>query len=127
MSKKIDRSIIEKIENILIKYPFWILRVETGGLGSPSIYNMASGQDYTVNSTVEDTAEYEEYIKQRITLIEKVYDLLPKDEKKLIQLRYFESIDVDDVMAEMNICKTKYYKLRKNTFYKFATAFGYIK
>jgi hypothetical protein len=124
---KLDRKVIDKVENILRKYPFWLLRIEMGGLGSPSIYNVASGQECSTDSIVETTAEYEEYINKQVKMIERIFDLLQKEEKDIIRFTYFESNTVEEVIEMMNICKAKYYRLRKDSFMKFAIALGYIK
>ncbi|MCG8541231.1 MAG: hypothetical protein MJA82_15045 [Clostridia bacterium] len=126
--EKLKKDTIKKIENMLEKYPFWLLKIETVGLGSPSNYKAIKSLECTVESVVENTVEYDEYVRNQIKLIDGIYDRLSNDEKILIRTRYFDdNEDIEDIIKIMNICKTKYYELRKSAFYKFALALGYIK
>lgn len=123
----LTRDIIKKVEDTLKNYPFWLLRLETPNLGSPSNYDKDKVIEQGVVSVVESAFEYEEYIKGKVKIIEGTMDLLDKDAKTLIDLRYFKDMSRESVWNEMSICKNTYYRIRKEAIEKYAIGLGYIK
>lgn len=124
--RKVNKKIRERVEGDLQSYPFWIVRLEVGGLGFPS--KSAIGNEVnsnSIDSPVEDTLQYEEWVKKKVTAIEKVYDLLDDIEKKFVDYRYYQDNNKTETESELSISETKYYKLRNEIIIKFALGFGY--
>ncbi len=126
----LTEEIIKKVENDLRKYPDWILRIETTGLGISS-NAMKDYKSYDFKSLVENSVEYDDETKRKIIAIESVYDnRLNERKKKLIDLRYFQQEPRYKVMETLEIKKenkNEYYKIRDFAILSFARVLGYLK
>lgn len=126
----LTEEIIKKVEGDLRRYPDWILRIETTGLGITS-NAMKDYKSYDFKSLVESSVEYDDEIKRKIMAIESVYDnRLNERKKKLIDLRYFQQEPRYRVMEELGIKKenkNEYYKVRDFAILSFARVLGYLK
>lgn len=129
MLEGLTTEIINRVENDLRKYPDWIIRIETAGLGINNKGYVKDFKTYDFKSLVESSVEYDEEIKKKIFAIESVYDRrLNEKRKKLINLRYFQDNPRYQVMKELNIKnKNEYYKIRDFAIISFARALGYLK
>ena len=116
------------VERDLRKYPDWILRIETMGLGITS-KAFKDYKTYDFKSLVESNVEYDEETKRKIIAIEGVYDRRLNDRrKKLIDLRYFRDEPRWVVMKELEIKnKNEYYRIRNFAILSFARVLGYLK
>ena len=89
LSKEAKRNTILDLK----KYPDWIVRIETVGLGGQPValggywQEGFENKDYR-HSIIEDFVEYEEEIIRKIFAIERVFDRLQGDMKEIIRLRY---------------------------------------
>lgn len=131
LSKEAKRNTISDLR----KYPDWIVRIETVGLGGQPVCLGGYWQEDFVNnnyeyrhSMIEDYLEYEEEIVRKIFAIERVFDRLHGDMKEIIRLRYLlpgnEPIDIQE---KLQLSKTTYFRLQYNALLCFARALGYIK
>lgn len=123
----LDAVTIKSVEKDLKNYPDWIVRLEVGGLGitSKGMYDSPSS-NYSSSSAVEIDFELSESTKRKIKIIENVYDRLHGKAKDLVDYRYFQDYDRDDVINMLQISKRKYYNLRDRALESFARSFGYI-
>lgn len=126
--EELTKEIIAKVENDLRKYPDWILRIETTGLGITS-NAFKDYKTYNFKSLVESNLEYDEETKRKIIAIEGVYDRrLNEKRRKLIDLRYFQDEPRWKVMQELEIKnKNEYYRIRNFAILSFARVLGYLK
>lgn len=125
----ISNENIKKVDRDLVCYPDWILRIDVGGLGIAQRGEISVGGKAPIDcsSTVEIEMERMEAIRIKVMVIEKVYDRLHGKMKELINLRYFQDINRDEVISTVRInSKRQYYNLRNRDFVSFARALGYI-
>ncbi len=54
MNKKIYERYKKNVENDLRNYPYWLLAIETPGLGSPNRWGQIKQNGYSHTSTVEE-------------------------------------------------------------------------
>lgn len=125
---QLEKDVIEKVEKDLRCYPDWIIRIDVGGLGIPSHYANIGGAPTPIDrsSFVEDELELTEEIKQKVTVIEKVYDRLRGKPKQIIDFKYFQNYSREEILTTMRISKKGYYRYRDMAFESFARALGYI-
>lgn len=123
---KLPESVIRKVEKDLRCYPDWIVRIETGGLGSPSFYGREVSGGYSDCSSVEYEAELSEENRRKVDIIEKVYDRLHGKTKDIIDLRYFQDYGRHEILNMLHITKRKYYTLRDRALESFARSMGHI-
>lgn len=128
MLEGLTTEIISNVEKDLRKYPDWILRLETSGLGITS-KAFKDYKTYDLKSMIESSVEFDEYTKRKIVAIEGVYDIrLNERKRKLIDLRYFQDEPRYKVMRELNIKnKNEYYRIRDFCILSFARVLGYLK
>lgn len=130
MLEGLTEDIISKVENDLKKYPDWILRIETVGLGITS-NAFKDYKSYDFKSLVESCTEYDDLTKRKIVAIESVLDRrLNEKRKKLVELRYFQQEPRYRVMKELGISperKKEYYRIRDFAILSFARVLGYLK
>lgn len=130
MLSGLTEEIVKRVESDLRKYPDWILRIETAGLGITS-NAMKDYKSYDFKSLVESSVEYDDETKRKIIAIESVYDnRLNERKKKLIDLRYFQQEPRYKVMEMLEIKKenkNEYYKIRDFAILSFARVLGYLK
>lgn len=130
MLNGLTEEIVKKVENDLRRYPDWILRIETAGLGITN-NAMKDYKSYDFKSLVESSVEYDDETKRKIIAIESVYDnRLNEKRKKLIDLRYFQQEPRWQVMEALGIKKenkNEYYKIRDFSILSFARVLGYLK
>jgi len=130
---KLDKEAKRKTITDLRKYPDWIVRIETVGLGGQPVclggywQEGFENKDYR-HSIIEDFMEYEEEIIRKIFAIERVFDRLQGDMKEIIRRRYLlpgnEPIDIQE---KLKLSKTTYFRLQYNALLCFARALGYIR
>ena len=117
----------------LRKYPDWIVRIETIGLGGQPVCLGGFWQDGFQNkdyrhSIIEDFMEYEEEVIRKIFAIERVFERLQGDMKEIIRLRYLlPGNTVDDICQKLNIPQATYFRLQYQALLCFARALGHIK
>lgn len=126
---KLTEYIIRKIEGDLKCYPDWTIRMELGGLGSPSKYGVESQRSLDRGSYIESDFEITEAIRNKVAVIDKVMDrlgLLNGKTKDLIEYRYFQDYSPEQVMKFTGLSKWGYYNVRDKALECFARAMGYI-
>lgn len=117
----------------LKKYPDWIVRIETVGLGGQPVAIGGYWQEGFVNkdfrhSIIEDFMEYEEEIIRKIFAIERVFDRLQGDIKEIVRLRYLlPGNEPKDIQEKLGISERTYFRLQYQALICFARALGYIK
>lgn len=130
---KLDREAKRKTTTDLRKYPDWIVRIETVGLGGQPVclggywQEGFENKDYR-HSIIEDFMEYEEEIIRKIFAIERVFDRIQGDMKEIVRLRYLlPGNTVEDICSKLNIPQATYFRIQYNALICFARALGHIK
>lgn len=131
MGLKVDKFIYnelkKKTEQCLRNYPFYIIAIETPGLGETTRWDIIKSKTNAVNSPTESTAIADEYKSNIVNAIEYVLDKLDKCSKRIIECTYFrEDVEQDELLDELLIDKGKYYRLRKKALEKFMIVLGYL-
>lgn len=129
LNKEAKRNTISDLR----KYPDWIVRIETVGLGGQPVsiggywQEGFENKDYR-HSIIEDFVEYEAEIIRKIFAIERVFDRLHGDMKEIIRLRYLlPGNTVEDICNSLNIPQATYFRLQYSALISFARALGHIK
>lgn len=126
IDKQLYRRIKKEVEEDLRNYPYYLISVETPGLGAAIrpdivIYKSSSPSDPVGKAVIND-----EYKRILVNAVGYVYDKLDVNSKRIIQSSYFQDdIAVNEVIAELKIDKNRYYKLKNNAIFKFAIGLGY--
>ncbi|HZK34156.1 MAG TPA: nitroreductase [Bacillota bacterium] len=124
---ELTQEIIAKVENDLRRYPDWIVRLEVGGLGIPSRAIVTGGSSApSTSSLVERDVELSDETKRKVMAIEMVYDRLHGKTKDIIDYRYFQSYNRNEVLRMLRISKRQFYYRRDMAIGSFARALGYI-
>lgn len=130
---KLDKEAKRKTIADLRKYPDWIVRIETVGLGGQPVCLGGYWQDGFENkdyrhSVIEDFMEYEEEIIRKIFAIERVFERLQGDMKEIIRLRYLlPGNEPNEIQEKLNLTERTYFRLQNNALLCFARALGHIK
>ncbi len=117
----------------LRKYPDWIVRIETVGLGGQPVCLGGFWQDGFENkdyrhSIIEDFMEYEEEVVRKIFAIERVFERLQGDMKEIIRYRYLlPGNEPKDIEEKLGISERTYFRLQYQALLCFARALGHIK
>ena len=120
--KKIKRE----VENDLRNYPYYLISIETPGLGSSIRPDIVIDKNLSPSDPVSRSAIDNEYKTILVNAVGFVYDKLDKSSKRIIECSYFrDDVTVGEVMEELKIDKNKYYKLKNNSIYKFAMGLCY--
>lgn len=129
LSKEAKRNTILDLK----KYPDWIVRIETVGLGGQPValggywQEGFENKDYR-HSIIEDFVEYEEEIIRKIFAIERVFDRLQGDIKEIIRLRYLlPGNEPKNIQEKLGISERTYFRLQYQALICFARALGHIK
>ena len=126
---KLTDKIIKEIEKDLKCYPDWTIRMELGGLGSPSKYGVEVQKSICFDSYIEKDYEISEEIRNKVETIDKVMDrlsLLNGKTKDLVEYRYFQDYTREQVMTNLGLSKKGFYTVRDRALECFARAIGYI-
>lgn len=126
LENKLSPGIIEIVEWDLRRYPDWLIRTETAGLGTPSRSSVECTKNMPHGSSVEEEYLQFEEINRKVETINRVYSRLRGNMQDIIELRYFQRYSRDDILTMKKIYKTKYYRLRNMALEMFARALGYI-
>lgn len=116
-----------QVEDDLEKYSFYVISIETAGLGEATrwdkVYNKSSHHSDPVGRKAID----DEYKMILVNAIEHIYSKLDKRSKEIIKNYYFEgnTKTPEEVMIELGINKSRYYELKKISLYKFMMGLGY--
>lgn len=130
---KLDKEAKRKTIADLKKYPDWIVRIETQGLGGEPVTIGGYWEENFINSDykhsiIENYVEYDEVIRKKIFAIERVFDRLQGDMKEVIRMRFLlPGNEVIDVQKRLNISKRTYFRLQHSALISFSRALGYIK
>lgn len=127
---RIDKDKYEKIkkevENDLNNYPYYLISIETPGLGSAIRPDVIINRSLSPSDPVGKSIVENEYKRALVNAVGFVYDKLDKPSKRIIECGYFrDDLSVKEVIEELKIDKNKYYKLKENSLYKFALGIGY--
>jgi len=126
INKELYRKIKKEVENDLKNYPYYLISVETPGLGSAIRPDVIIDKNLSPADPVGKSVVDIEYKKALVNAVGFVYDRLDTNSKRIIECCYFrDDISVGEVRDELKIDKNKYYKLKENALYKFAIGIGY--
>ncbi|NFB32674.1 nitroreductase [Clostridium botulinum] len=127
MNKKIYERYKKSVENDLRNYPYWLLAIETPGLGSPNRWGQIKQNRYSHTSTVEEDMLRDMEKGWKVDVITKVLGQLDPKSKKIIEEWYFRDIMTrEEIQVSLNLDKNKFYYYRNRTLKKFMAALNYI-
>jgi ArpU family phage transcriptional regulator len=115
------------VENDLQKYYYYLISIETPGLGQATRWDKVYNKSSSPSDPVGRAAADDEYKRILVNAIESVYNRLDEKSKKIIDEYYFkENVNKpEQVIRELNINRTRYYELKKIALYKFMIGLGY--
>ncbi|MDC4241965.1 nitroreductase [Clostridium tertium] len=116
-----------QVEDDLEKYYYYLISIETPGLGQATRWDKVYEKSNTPSDPVSKAAIDDEYKRILVNAIDNVYDRLDEKSKRIIEEYYFKGniIKAEEVMTELKINKSKYYELKKISLYKFMLGLGY--
>lgn len=127
ISREEYKILKSKAERELKNYPYYLISLETPGLGSATRWDLVYEKSNCPSSKVEGEAIDNDYRRRVIHAIEYVIDRLDNSSKKIIETSYFrEDITREEVQEELKIDRNRYYRLKKNSLEKFILALAYI-
>ncbi|ADG00855.1 hypothetical protein CBF_3270 [Clostridium botulinum F str. 230613] len=127
MNKKNYEKYKKNVENDLRNYPYWLLAIETPGLGSPNRWGEINQNKYNHTSTVEEDMLRDMEKSWKVDVITKVLGQLDPTSKKIIEEWYFRDIMTrEEIQESLNLDKNKFYYYRNRTLKKFMAALNYI-
>lgn len=128
MNKKIYEKYKKNVENDLRNYPYWLLAIETPGLGSPNRWGQIKQKNgYSHTSTVEEDMLRDMEKSWKVDVITKVLGQIDPTSKKIIEEWYFRDIMTrEEIQESLSLDKNKFYYFRNRTLKKFMAALNYI-
>lgn len=116
-----------QVEDDLEKYYYYLISIETPGLGQATRWDKVYEKSNTPSDPVGKAVIDDEYKRILVNAIDNVYDRLDEKSKIIIEEYYFKGniIKAEEVMAELKINKSRYYELKKISLYKFMIGLGY--
>jgi len=127
MNKKIYERYKKNVENDLRNYPYWLLAIETPGLGSPNRWGQIKQNGYSHTSTVEEDMLRDMEKSWKVDVITKVLGQIDPTSKKIIEEWYFRDIMTrEEIQESLSLDKNKFYYFRNRTLKKFMAALNYI-
>lgn len=126
IEKEVYKKIKKEVENDLKNYPYYLISIETPGLGTAIRPDIILTKNLSPSDPVGKSIVDIEYKRALVNAVGFVYDKLDKDSKRIIECSYFrDDISVSEIWDELQIDKNKYYKLKEKALYKFAIGIGY--
>lgn len=123
--KKLDKETILKIEADLRSYPFWLIREEMSGLGTPSHYGVKTTCS-TTSSIVERTILNEEEQTTKVKIIQATMDKFDDVTKTLIEKYYFQDTYTrDELVKDLKIDKNRFYNIKNAALNRFKITLNY--
>lgn len=127
ISKEKYKKLKDKTEEELKKYPYYLLTLESPGLGEATNWNDIKVKGGAPVSTVEKSILDNAHMRRVVDAIEYVYDRLDSTSKRIIDLFYYrDDWEVKDIQGELHIDKNRFYKLKKKALDKFIIVIGYL-
>ncbi|MHB9943603.1 nitroreductase [Clostridium sporogenes] len=127
INKKIYERYKKNVENDLRNYPYWLLAIETPGLGSPNRWGQIKQNGYSHTSTVEEDMLRDMEKSWKVDVITKVLGQIDPTSKKIIEEWYFRDIMTrEEIQESLSLDKNKFYYYRNRTLKKFMAALNYI-
>ncbi|GAA0108537.1 nitroreductase [Clostridium sp.] len=116
-----------QVEDDLEKYYYYLISIETPGLGQATRWDKVYEKSNTPSDPVSKAVIDDEYKRILVNAIDNVYDRLDEKSKIIIEEYYFKGniIKAEEVMAELKINKSRYYEIKKISLYKFMIGLGY--
>lgn len=115
------------VERELRNYPYYLITLETPGLGDATNWNEIRTKSTHPGSKTEKSVIDNEHAKFIVNAIEYVYDRLDDVSKRIMDLFYFrDDWTIDEILKELHIEKNKFYKLKSKALYKFIIVLGYL-
>lgn len=122
--KKIDKEIIAEIEADLRSYPFWLIREELSGLGTPSHYGVKTTS--SSSSIVERSILDDEERSTKVKIIQATMDKFDNITKDLIEKYYFQDTYTrDELIKELKIDKNRFYNIKNEALNRFKITLNY--
>lgn len=128
---KIEKSeykrLKDKVEKELRNYPYYLLNIESPGLGGATKWDEIKCKEISQGSMTEKKAMDNEYMRRVVNAVDYVYDRLDDTSKRIIDLFYYrDDWDLSEILNELKIDKNRFYKLKSKTLNKFIIVLGYL-
>ncbi|WP_244832971.1 nitroreductase [Clostridium sp. BJN0001] len=121
-----NKKIKFAVENDLKNYPYYLISIETPGLGGAIRPDIILDKNISTADPVGKSVANLEYKRALVNAIGFVFDNLDKRSKRIIETGYFnDNMTMTEIIDELKIDKNKYYKLKEDALYKFALGIGY--
>lgn len=118
---------IHSVERDLKNYPYWIIALETPGLGQATRWDIIKDKSSDNFSSVEESVLQDLERQRKVDVITKVLSNLDGITKDLIEKWYFRDMYTrESLTRELNINKNEFYRLRDKALEKFMVALKYI-
>ncbi|WP_187291568.1 nitroreductase [Clostridium novyi] len=125
--KKIFNKYKKRVESDLRNYPFWLIAIESKGLGYPTRWGGESKSKSISNSFLEDEALNDIEKERKVNCITEVLSKLDLSSKKIIEEGYFrDTYTREELQREMRLNKNKFYYFKNRALKKFMVALSYI-
>lgn len=117
----------KQVEDNLQKYYFYLISIETPGLGQATRWDQVYEKSNSPSDPVSRAAIDDEYKRILVNAIENIYSKLDENSKEIMKKCYFEDNleRPEEVMKKLKITKNRYYELKKISLYKFMIGLGY--
>ncbi|CAG7841170.1 hypothetical protein CLOHAE12215_02594 [Clostridium haemolyticum] len=117
----------KKVENDLKSYPYWLIAIESTGLGYPTRWSGEATTGNSINSFVEENVIDDIEKERKVNCITGVLARLDKNSKKIIEEGYFRDIYTrEQLQQELGLNKNKFYYFKNRALEKFMVALSYI-
>lgn len=127
LNEKIPNNLKKKVENDLKNYPFWLIALESTGLGYPTRWSAKASTSKNNSSFLEESVLKDLEKERKVNTITTVLTKLDSVSKELVEKWYFrDSYSRDEILKVLKMSKNKFYLYRDRALKKFMIALKYI-
>jgi ArpU family phage transcriptional regulator len=125
INKELFNKMKPFVERKLKDYPFYLISIETPGLGAAIRPDIIIDKSMSPSDPVAKSVIDDEYKRTIVTAVGYVFDRLNNDSKTIVEYAYFRDDKTrEEIMEELKVSKNTYYKLKNNALYKFMIGLG---
>ncbi|KOA86399.1 nitroreductase [Clostridium botulinum] len=126
VDKNIFTKFKKKVENDLKNYPYWLIAIESTGLGYPTRWSGEASSKTNVSFIEENVIDDIEK-ERKVNCITGVLERLDNNSKKIIEEGYFrDTYNREELQQELGLNKNKFYYFKNRALEKFMVALNYI-
>ncbi|KGN00839.1 nitroreductase [Clostridium phage CWou-2020a] len=127
LNEKIPNNLKKKVENDLKNYPFWLIALESSGLGYPTRWGGEATTSKNNSSFLEESVLKDLEKERKVNTITTVLTKLDNVSKELVEKWYFrDSYSRAEILKVLKMSKNKFYLYRDRALKKFMIALKYI-